>query len=214
MNALSREDILRELELLPVWQLRKPLPEVVQPIATVTAVEKATATAESIVIEKTSAENKPTKIATQLLRHVASNDGRWLFVLENHALSADETTLFNNMLRAMRIQSQPAVQADNTMDLVKANNTQWVIAMGEAVAQTLLQSTAPLTSLRGQLHLFKQRNWSPRLICNIYCNNRKTKPALGKIFVLPCMRSNSARFDTKSNCKQLKCANSAPIWLI
>lgn len=155
MNALSREDILRELELLPVWQLRKPLPEVVQPIATVTAVEKATATAESIVIEKTSAENKPTKIATQLFRHVASDDGRWLFVLENHALSADETTLFNNMLRAMRIQSQPSVQADNTLDLVKANNTQWVIAMGEAVAQTLLQSTAPLTSLRGQLHLFQ-----------------------------------------------------------
>lgn len=155
MNALSREDVLRELELLPVWQLRRPLPEVVQPIATVTAVDKVTATAESIVIEKTSAENRPATMATQMFRHVASNDGRWLFVLENHALSADETTLFNNMLRAMRIQSQPAVQADNTMDLVKANNTQWVIAMGEAVAQTLLQSTATLTNLRGQLHPFQ-----------------------------------------------------------
>jgi len=143
MNALSREDVLRELELLPVWQLRKPLPEV------------ATAAPDTIGMEQTVAENKPTTMAAQMLRHVACDDGRWLFVLENHALSADETTLFNNMLRAMRIQSQPAVQADNTMDLVKANNTQWVIAMGEAVAQTLLQSTAPLTSLRGQLHLFQ-----------------------------------------------------------
>lgn len=155
MSVLTREDVLRELELLPVWQLRQPLPEVVQDIAAITIVEVATAKPEGINIEKIAAENRPAEIATQMLSHIASDDGQWLFVLENHALSADEAKLLQNMQRAMRIQCQPSVQADNTLDLVNANNTQLIVALGEAVAQKLLQSTEKLTHLRGQLHPFQ-----------------------------------------------------------
>jgi hypothetical protein len=155
MSALTREDVLRELELLPVWQLRQPLPDVMQAIAAMAIVEVATATPEAIHIEKIAAENNPAEIATQMLSHIASDDGQWLFVLENHALSADEAKLLQNMQRAMRIQCQPSVQADNTLDLVIANNTQLIVALGEAAAQTLLQSTEKLTHLRGQLHPFQ-----------------------------------------------------------
>ena len=155
VSTLTREDVLRELELLPVWQLRQPLPEVVQDIAAITIVEVATATPEAINIEKIAAENRPAEIATQMLSHIASDDGQWLFVLENHALSTDEAKLLQNMQRAMRIQCQPSVQAGNTLDLVNANKTQLIIAMGEVVAQTLLQSTDKLTRLRGQLHPFQ-----------------------------------------------------------
>lgn len=143
MSALSREDVLRELELLPVWQLRQPLPEVAKPKS------------NHIGIKEIAAENKPATIATQMLRHVVSDDGRWLFVFENHMPSADEAALFNNLLRAMQVQSQSPVQTENTLDLVKANNIRWVVAMGETVAQALLQSTEKLTSLRGQLHPFQ-----------------------------------------------------------
>ena len=155
MSALTREDVLRELELLPVWQLRKPLPDVMQAIAAMAIVEVATATPEVIHIEKIAAENNPAEIATQMLSHIASDDGQWLFVLENHALSADEAKLLQNMQRAMRIQCQPSVQADHTLDLVNANNTQLIVALGEAAAHTLLQSTEKLTHLRGQLHPFQ-----------------------------------------------------------
>ena len=155
VSTLTREDVLRELELLPVWQLRQPLPEVVQDIAAITIVEVATATPEAINIEKIAAENRPAEIATQMLSHIASDDGQWLFVLENHALSTDEAKLLQNMQRAMRIQCQPSVQADHTLDLVNANNTQLIVALGEAAAQTLLQSTEKLTHLRGQLHPFQ-----------------------------------------------------------
>ena len=101
---MTREDMLRELELLPVWQLRTPLPspdlfqaepKLLKPVV----IEPA--------IEKLDAAN------AQLLMHIGSEDGAWLFVMANEVLQADEAQLLKNICKAMHIITMPEEMSHN-----------------------------------------------------------------------------------------------------
>lgn len=144
MNFMTREDMLRELELLPVWQLRTPLPaKLEQEDVKITAeIAKITPQTEALVIAE-----------PRIFSYIASEDGLYLLVLENVALSADEAQLLQNICQAMRIKTKVAVTSANTADIVQANQTRLVIAMGEAAAQGVLQSADSLDNLRGKLHV-------------------------------------------------------------
>jgi DNA polymerase len=175
---LTREDMLRELELLPVWQLRAPLPpkvasqaepatlkiaedspvevEQVGSVADLATVSDAVAEPEVVrsVVEMLVAEAlETTKL--QAFTHIASEDGQCLFVLPNAALQADEARLMQNICKAMRMQVKPAELSAITVDVVQATQPKLIIAMGEATAQTLLQATVTLASLRGELQQFQ-----------------------------------------------------------
>jgi DNA polymerase len=144
MNFMTREDMLRELELLPVWQLRTPLPAKLEQVdVKITAeIAKITPPTEAPVIAE-----------PQVFSYIASEDGLYLLVLENVALSADEARLLQNICQAMRIKTKAAVTSANTTDIVQTNQTRLVIAMGEAAAQGVLQSADSLDNLRGKLHV-------------------------------------------------------------
>ncbi|MDP2231605.1 MAG: hypothetical protein Q8J73_11800, partial [Methylotenera sp.] len=122
---MTREDILRELELLPVWQLRVPLPsqvvaELSQVEAEITLPEELKAEGllveniltgdilesesvnseqETLLVELTSdlvVTLEPPAVVTQLFTHIASEDDDWLFVMPDVALPSDEAILFQN----------------------------------------------------------------------------------------------------------------------
>jgi len=158
---MTREDILQELELLPVWQLRVGLPSLeTQPLAptTLKIAEDLPAVKanliESRIIESGIIENTET-LDSLIFTHIASEDGNWLFVLPNTTLQADEAQLMQNICKAMRINAKPSVRTVNTLDFIQSARPKMIVAMGESTAQAMLQSAESLVDLSSKLHQFQ-----------------------------------------------------------
>lgn len=196
MSLMTREDMLRELELLPIWSLRNPLPsplaQVVEiqaqealfiaPAPIEAAVEVVTEVPSGVVGEVVSevvnevllesawpealpeaAPVMPAPVADvqafaspvsepQVFRHVTSEDGDWLFVFPQAAPTEDEALLLRNIFMAMGIRTKSQDAHAITLDLLQTLQPKQVVAMGEAVAQHLLQSAESLANLRGKAH--------------------------------------------------------------
>ena len=153
--AMTQEDVLRELELLPMWHLRAgfaPLaPEVV--IDDATPVVPAAHVAAPVLPEQTVPESAVLEpVAALAWTQVASTDGVWLFVSLTASLSADEWQLLQNMAKAMRISLRSPQAMTNPGHALSASSAKMLIAFGEAAVQQLLASQASLPTLRGQLH--------------------------------------------------------------
>jgi len=157
---MTQEDVLRELELLPMWHLRAsltPLAPAAQAVSSVPVMPAAHVEApvvpEPVVPEPDKAEPvAPEPITAMAWTQVASTDGAWLFVSHTASLSADEWQLLQNMAKAMRISlSSPQAMTDPGHAL-SASPAKMLIAFGAAAAQQLLASQASLPTLRGQLH--------------------------------------------------------------
>lgn len=139
---INREDILRELELLPVWQLRHPV-----------AVETTTDSSQSA--QQESADYPTKKLASPFtFRLVASDDGLWLFALQSQH-DEEAETLFHNMLKAVAVKiGQEVNEAQSTT--MADYKPKVIVAMGEFIAQQLLSLDLPLPQLRGVVHTLKQ----------------------------------------------------------
>ena len=131
---MTREDILRELELLPVWQLRAPI---------VIKNEQAHApqTVAPEAVEKTSSPQ---------FRMIDSDDAHYLFVL-SPTQNAEEETLLQNMLKSICAKTRVGIGSQG-IDKIAENPTKVIVAMGEAAAQAVLNTTETLENLRGKLH--------------------------------------------------------------
>jgi len=128
---ITREDVLRELELLPVWKLRAPLK-----VAEL-SVEQVPVIVEVAIAETTSYEC------------TISDDKKWVFVCPaSRAPIASQSTLFNNILHALKIEKTNQVQLESFANI----EASVIIAMGETTAQQLLNSTESIESLRGKTH--------------------------------------------------------------
>jgi DNA polymerase len=168
---MTREDMLRELELLPVWQLRVPLPSQTEalPIAEAMPIKVEQNTAELVATQVQEAAVAlqdealaivelpavASVVMPQLFTHIANDNGDWLFVLPNAALQADEERLLQNIFMAMRIKAKPAETSSNIADVINTSRPKLLIAMGEATVQSMLQSTETLSSLRGTIQQFE-----------------------------------------------------------
>jgi DNA polymerase len=160
--AMTQEDVLRELELLPMWHLRAgfaPLaPEVhaaspvpVSPVPVTPAAHVAAPVLpEQVLPEPVFLE--PVAAVALAWTQVASTDGVWLFVSPTASLSADEWQLLQNMAKAMRISLNAAQPMTDPGHALSASPAKMLIAFGAAAAQQLLASQASLPTLRGQLH--------------------------------------------------------------
>jgi hypothetical protein len=153
--AMTQEDVLRELELLPMWHLRAGLtplaPEaqiaIAAPLSPVPVVPAAHVAAP-VLPEPDLAE----PVAALAWTQVASTDGVWLFVSLTASLSADEWQLLQNMAKAMRISLNTPQPMTDPGHALSASSAKMLIAFGAAAAQQLLASQASLPTLRGQLH--------------------------------------------------------------
>jgi hypothetical protein len=173
---MTREDMLRELELLPAWTLRTQQLQTVQMAPKVAAEQVLIVEIEQsaelsvpseflLTIEKVAAELVPQELNTQAVNieestarefvHIASEDGEWLFVLPDNPLLEDESHLLRNILISMRIKAKPAAASKNTIDALSLIQPKLVVAMGEVTAQYLLQSAESLTDLRGTVHTWE-----------------------------------------------------------
>jgi uracil-DNA glycosylase len=135
--------MLRELELLPVWKLRAPV-EVVQATEVKT---KEFDKVEAVELEKS--------INTPIAQYeiTMSQDKNWAFLHENcmsvdRMDAASQSMLFNNILHALSIEKTSKMQAQSIVDI----QAKIIVAMGDSVAQALLNMQAPLEDLRGKLH--------------------------------------------------------------
>ena len=148
--AMTQEDVLRELELLPMWDLRASLTPLAPEAKAVSAVPVSPAAhvAAPVVPEPVLLE----PVAALAWTQVASTDGLWLFVSLTASLSADEWQLLQNMAKAMRISLSPPQAMTDPGHTLSASSAKMLIAFGEAAAQQLLASQKSLPTLRGQLH--------------------------------------------------------------
>jgi len=138
--SLTREDMLRELELLPVWQLRASAP-IATPMPTSVSVQVEVQT------------------ESKTLRIILSEDANYLFLLE--ALqSSEEEVLLQNMLKAMHAQPRVDIGSQGISDL-STYSPKIMIAMGEMAAQHLLNVTETLGDLRNKTH---QHNNTPVIV--------------------------------------------------
>ncbi len=142
---MTHEDLLRELELLPVWQQRHSVAEA-----------KLSETEQSPLIVQ-AADNHQSEIETEaetkqsaILRIIVSDDGEWMFALSQQH-SAEAETLFHNMLKAVNVNIGQQI-SDAQMTTIFSHKTKIIVAMGEGVAQQLLALTQPLMQLRGRPH--------------------------------------------------------------
>ena len=159
--TMTREDVLRELELLPIWTLRAPPPNqsAVEPIQVIPVEAAALKLVEPVVIEHVSIEQKlieqaliePSPSVSSPAVFIISDDKKWAFVLPAE-LTGQAADLFNNILRALHINK---TQTSHTQQLVKELaelKLGVIVAMGEEMAQQLFASAQTLDNLRGKIH--------------------------------------------------------------
>lgn len=136
----TREDVLRELELLPVWKLRAPL----------TTEVKAGVNIE--LKQEIHAETLPFAAEPVAYFCVVSDDKKWAFIWPaSLVLSASQSTLFDNILVALKITKSHRSEITSVEHIA----TSVIILMGEIVAQKVLSTTEPIETLRGKTHLLK-----------------------------------------------------------
>lgn len=164
--SLSQEDLLQELELLPVWRLRDPVPSPVVEAAPQDGVVEASPQ-EASAKEISAVEVKPALAAVENLaeksveipqpthqfRFVASEDAQWGFVLEKQHDDEAEV-LLQNMLKAVAVKVMHDV-SDATVERLDQQQAKVLVVMGQGEAQALLNSTEALAQLRGKVHQHK-----------------------------------------------------------
>ena len=137
--SMTREDVLRELELLPVWQMHVPT---VSPVE----VEQKNTEVQKI------AESTVTEISYCV---VISDDKKWAFVL-SQALTGSAQILFNNILLALQLNKTHTETVINLAGLLSIlAYVKVIVAMGEAASQQLLGTSESLEQLRGKVHVFE-----------------------------------------------------------
>jgi DNA polymerase len=181
--SLTREDMLRELELLPVWRLNAPLEPTVAtpPQAKQEAAPGDAPVAPQIepVVEAVAEikEALPQDLETQapaltdianmdwaeLKQHIVGSGDQnadWVFVGDALA-DGDAGVLLDKMLIAIQLQRGKNVyltqlsEPDYFNRQIALVQPKLIVTFGEKTAQVLLGSNEPLDALRGKVHQYQ-----------------------------------------------------------
>ena len=164
---LTREDKLRELELLPVWQLRAP--PMLLTMATIVPIEVATSV-ETIIEKAIPAQElqqvsevalgeqnsintalTTTSVLNQampVMRLLVSEDDDWLFLLASSmdatANNAEAETLLQNMLRAIGVKTKLDI-TNIALSQLSQYPAKIIVVFGDAASQALLSADIDVT---------------------------------------------------------------------
>jgi DNA polymerase len=141
---MTREDLLRELELLPIWQLHKPV-----------SGDVSVAAASSAANTESEADTNALVTLQQSFRLISSADDEWLFLL-SPASDKESEELLQNILKAIGVSIHQDIIMTEDMDL-NALNAKVIVVMGESEAQKLLNDEQSLSQLRGRAHMLKDK---------------------------------------------------------
>jgi len=173
--SLSREDMLRELELLPVWRARLPAPAslspvaIAEPVVTLEAAIEATAAPVSapVVEAETEVLNIEASLAERLqvpldaspevkepsLPEVAAEplvQTPWLLYCP-HASDAPSQQLLQNILRALQLPLEEVSLYQQPLQLTQVNTRFCVLFGLEHANQFLATNYAEMAAIRGQI---------------------------------------------------------------
>jgi uracil-DNA glycosylase len=174
--TMTREDVLNELELLPVWHLREALKvdaphslatppaktlEVNNNDTVTNALTPATQEINDSVYEKPLSIHEaqaplatPARFVSKLEPLQSLVDyfevGDYVFIVAHTPRTAEVNTLLTNMLRAMRL-TLPTAQTMEINNLPQYS-PKVTVAMGEMVATMLFDAELTFETLRGQVH--------------------------------------------------------------
>lgn len=150
----TREDVLRELELLPVWKLRAPLTTEVQPkVKTIVNTENQA----EIKVEVTK-EILPVAAEASAYDCIVSDDKKWAFIWPaSLILSNSQSSLFKNILVALKITKSTQMRVSKVEEI----QTSVIVIMGEEAAQKVLGTVESIETLRGITHLL---NATPAIV--------------------------------------------------
>ena len=160
---MTREDMLRELELLPVWRLRSTSAELELAKSVVASSENLAVAAAIIdvpiasnakvdgVLVGPATELIPINEPALMLRLLVSADANWLFLLEYSEDGLEKETLLQNMLRAVSVKTN--------VDIVRIELTQLavyqpklMVIFGDAAVRSLLGDAVSFEDLRLNQH--------------------------------------------------------------
>lgn len=145
MNV-TREDVLRELELLPVWQLNPtqitaPAPQAPQapaPIVNVEVPDVPETTPVSVLPEIETPQVMPSPVAEPPLEKVAI---AWLLYCPLPDANADMLALLHNMINAMQLLSTDYQLVHDEQNLIRYQPQQTLL-FGLTAANTFLSTQA------------------------------------------------------------------------
>ncbi len=146
---MTREDILRELELLPVWRLRSPPAEVTVADMPAPTPDEPLNEAIAEIIQVTTPVT--ITVAPPALRLLVSEDENWLFLLENSVNNAEEEILLQNMLRAISVKTNIDI-ANTGIAQIAEYQPKVIIVFGAIAAQSLLSRLLSFEALRLNQH--------------------------------------------------------------
>jgi uracil-DNA glycosylase len=168
--SMTREDVLRELELLPVWRLRAPIVSDAMVTAPVSPTLPAPTFAETNVAETSAVELNPAVEPTPIVPTIptptptptptpapavlalfctVSEDKKWAFIWPvDRAPIGLQSTLFDNILLALHIQKTQSYPLEDIRDI----EARVLVVMGEDAAQAYLGTQESLSQLRGRVH--------------------------------------------------------------
>jgi hypothetical protein len=164
---MTREDMMRELELLPVWQLRAPASQELAiknvggassrqdveltPDLQVQLVDVAVKVSLANTVESTN-DLMPVSIESPKFTFIASENGEYLFILPSAVMNVEELQLFQNICKALRIKTKLAETSPDISASINEMQAKLLIVMGEATAQVMLQSDESIAHLRERVH--------------------------------------------------------------
>lgn len=161
MSLMTREDVLRELELLPVWQLRNPMPRsstlAVEPaipdlpaiessvLEPVIAVEIDASVVEPQIV---GAQSPEVSLPFPMLRLVSDTACTFLLSVpidDSNATQVD--VLFQNMLKAIQLTPLTDIPSASLQQL-QETSSKLMVVMGESAANALFGMSRSLADWR------------------------------------------------------------------
>ena len=160
--TLTREDMLRELELLPAWKLNQPVTPAPQTPAQAPVVQEVEAPVAQELVQNTVPDIANMDWVT-LNQHVTGSGDQnadWLLVTDS-TIEGDAATLLDKMLIAIQLQRGKNVYLTQLSEpqyfkrQLALIQPKLIFVFGEKAAQTLLGSNEPRDALRGKSHQFE-----------------------------------------------------------
>jgi len=145
---MMREDILKELELWPLWTLKHALPKLV-----------SAPEVPKVILDENVEKIEPLVDIFESslpLKAYESEDKRCLMLHAFQDFTQEEETLWANICKAMYIQPTLIQNDLQVKDLLNTRAPVVLILFGEATAQTVLQSKNSIEDLRGAQHVYQE----------------------------------------------------------
>ena len=160
--TLTREDMLRELELLPAWRLNQPVSPPPQMDAQAPVIQEAEATVAQELVQNTAPDiaNMDWAALNQYVTGSGDQNADWLLVTDT-AIEGDAAILLDKMLIAIQLQRGKNVYLTELSEQpyfkrqLALIQPKLIFVFGEKSAQSLLGSNEPLDRLRGKVHQFE-----------------------------------------------------------